>query len=102
MFALCSKCATEFSNTTCEHQDQDRIISGTWVTLEVYKAVELGYKVIKIEEVWHWLEKTNDIFKSYINFAIKGNKIFFTILLFLSFLNLKTKKFKKQLLKLKH
>ena len=34
MFALCCKCATEFSNTTCEHQDQDRIINGTWVTLE--------------------------------------------------------------------
>jgi len=75
MFALCCKCATEFSNTTCEHQDQDRIINGTWVTLEVYKAVELGYKIIKIEEVWHWNEQTNDIFKSYINFAIKGIKI---------------------------
>ena len=32
----------------CPHLDKDRTIRGTWVTLEVQKAVEMGYKIIYI------------------------------------------------------
>ena len=54
MFPLCGECVSEKRRDYCPHSDQLRIIRGTWVTLEVQKAVELGYEVKDIEVVWHW------------------------------------------------
>ena len=50
-------------------------MTGSWVTEEVYKALELGYKIVKIFEVWHYEEmamydpttKTGGLFVEYIN-----------------------------------
>jgi len=45
MVPLCAKCADARKKTPCHHSDEERILIGTWVTLEIYKALELGYKV---------------------------------------------------------
>ena len=52
---------------------------GTWVSLEVDKAVEKGYRIDKYYCVWHWnkilkydkITKTGGLFTGYINNALK-------------------------------
>ncbi|CAL1282300.1 unnamed protein product, partial [Larinioides sclopetarius] len=55
----------------CEHADSARTLRGTWVTIEVQKAIESGYKLEKIYEVHHFKNKSTDLFKTYINTFLK-------------------------------
>ena len=81
VFALCCACAHSRASK-CQHSDEERSIEGTWVSLELQKAVSLGYKVVEISEVWHWEEsevydpetKTGGIFTDYINLFLKGKQ----------------------------
>ena len=50
----------------CLHNDKERCLIGTWTSVELERAIELGYKVVKIYEVWHW-DNWDFIFKSYVN-----------------------------------
>jgi len=56
---------------TCSHTDEMRAISGTWVSLEVQKALELGYRLVKIHEVWHFSEQSDELFRLYIDKFLK-------------------------------
>ena len=38
----------------CPHSDAERTLHGTGCTEELKKAVEIGYKIMKIHEVWHF------------------------------------------------
>ena len=40
----------------CHHSDVDRMLRGTWCTPELFKAVEKGYTLVKINEVCHFPE----------------------------------------------
>ncbi|CAB3997155.1 DNA polymerase [Paramuricea clavata] len=42
-----------------------------WVTLELEKALEKGYKLVRINEVWHFPEHTDGLFKDYIDTFLK-------------------------------
>ena len=60
-FPLCRTCVQEeqaqpmLTRTHyCPHSDVDRTLRGTWCTPELVKAVEKGYTLIKIHEVWHF------------------------------------------------
>ncbi|KAI2645178.1 DNA polymerase [Labeo rohita] len=51
MFPLCRTCAeTQSKVLPCTHTDDERAISGTWVSLELLKAIEKGYVVVKVYE----------------------------------------------------
>ena len=54
MFPLCRRCVVGKSCSRCTHTDSERALTGTWVTIEVQKAVELGYKILNVEIVWHF------------------------------------------------
>jgi hypothetical protein len=41
------------------------------VTSEVQKALELGYRLDQIYEVWHFPESSHDLFAAYINTFLK-------------------------------
>ena len=58
VFTLCRKCAELEQQTPCRHSDIDRSLRGVWVTEELKKAVSLGYKILKMEEVWHFKKTT--------------------------------------------
>jgi hypothetical protein len=45
--------------------------TGTWTTVEVLKAVELGYVVDRIYEVVHFEEKSSDLFQGYVRTFLK-------------------------------
>ena len=47
------------------------MFTGTWVSLELNLAVEMGYKIVKIHEVWHFPDKTDRLFRDYIDMFLK-------------------------------
>ena len=55
-FPLCSTCADKEQKTPCECTDEERAIIGTWCTPEIVKAVDKGYTILRMYEVWHWRE----------------------------------------------
>ena len=75
MFVPCGTCMEEKREDYCPHSGKVRTIRGTWVTLEVQKAVEMGYEIKNIKVVWHWEEravndpvtKTVGLFTEYID-----------------------------------
>ena len=57
----------------CPHSDEERMMTGTWCTPEIQKAVEKGYKIQKIHEVWHFPkeQKRKGLFAPYVNTWLK-------------------------------
>ena len=70
MFPLCRKCG-ETENDHCNHLDNERYLVDTWCTPEINKALEYGYKIIKIYEVWNFEERSSTLFKEYMSKWIK-------------------------------
>ncbi|CAG2185008.1 unnamed protein product [Mytilus edulis] len=79
MFSLCRTCTEIKQQTTCRHGNEERSFTGTWVTDELKMAVNKGYILSTIYEVWHFDEvaqydpvsKTGGIFTEYINTFLK-------------------------------
>lgn len=75
LFPLCKTCAEAQIDVCEQHGDLERALTGSWVTLELYKALEKGYIVLKIHEIWHYSEteqydpqaKSGGLFTEYIN-----------------------------------
>ena len=76
MFPLCRKCVEQLLDrpwhertNICPHSDAERILYGTWCTVELQKAVEMGYKIMKIHEEWHFPEeqRKEGLFAPYVN-----------------------------------
>lgn len=63
----------------CNHDAElDRAFEGTWVSCELQKAVEKGYKIIAVHEIWQYeveqyskSTKTAGLFGQYINLWLK-------------------------------
>lgn len=68
LFPLCLKCA-ENEQREYNHNEVECQFVGTWSTIEVNKAIEKGYKIIEIYEVWD-LEKSNTLWKGYVEAPI--------------------------------
>ena len=60
-FPLCQACMEEMrkplleKSCLCHHTAEQRTLRGEWCTPEIQKAVELGYILVKIHEVQHFL-----------------------------------------------
>ena len=70
LFSLCSACATT-GDKICKHSPYDRALLGSWTTIEVQKAVKLGYEILEIYEIWHFEETTDTLFKEYVDYFVK-------------------------------
>lgn len=70
LFPLCLKCAEEKCRK-CHHSENERMITGTWATIEVNKAIAKGYKIEEIYEVWDFKKKTHQLFKGYVRDFMK-------------------------------
>ena len=55
----------------CNHTDEQRVLTGTWCSPELDKAVDLGYEVQYIYEVWHFKETCEGLFRDYVNTWLK-------------------------------
>ena len=79
MFPLCATCVQTLSSKRCQCNDSQRILTGTWTTTEVNKAIEKGYIVQKVFEVYHFAESTQydpstgqgGLFSTYVNRFLK-------------------------------
>ena len=71
MFPLCKTCADTLNQNPCIHSEQERAILGTWCHVELMKAIEKGYKVLKIHEVWHFPTHADELFKDYVDTFLK-------------------------------
>ena len=76
LFALCNTCAQKQQRQeVCQCTDEERAITGVWVTPELQKAVDMGYVILEWFEVWHYPQteqynpetKTGGLFTQYIN-----------------------------------
>jgi len=66
----CSECYSK-RNADCTHLDSDRAITGLWTTAEMEKALEKGYKIIRIYDVWHFKQSSTDLWKGYVRKFLK-------------------------------
>jgi hypothetical protein len=74
LFPLCRTSAEQRDlgpDDRCPHTDAERSLTGTWVTSELQKALELEYRLDQIYELWHFPESSHDLFASYINTFLK-------------------------------
>jgi hypothetical protein len=71
LFPLCKTCADTFQVDQCQHSDKERAITGTWFSEEIKLALEKGYTLVKILSVWHFEQKTKDLFSDYVKFFYK-------------------------------
>ncbi len=71
LFALCRTCAEQQLQESCQHCDEERYISGVWTSVELSHAVAKGYSVVKIIEVWHFPQTSDDLFSGYVKTFLK-------------------------------
>ena len=78
LFPLCARCVEEEMakplldrSYHCPHTDEECALTGTWCSPELEKAVELGYEVQYIYEVWHFQETCQGLFEEYVNTWLK-------------------------------
>ena len=68
MFVLCDACGTKPpENGECDHNDDERALNGTFVTEEVFAAIDRGYTLLDVFEIWNFRRWSCNLFRSYIN-----------------------------------
>ncbi|XP_055351578.1 uncharacterized protein LOC129597903 [Paramacrobiotus metropolitanus] len=70
-FPLCATCVKEQNSKKCDHTDSERELTGTWCTPEIHAAMDRGYTVTKMYEVWHYETFDDHLFKEYIDRFLK-------------------------------
>ena len=78
LFPLCRSCVTDEMakpllerSPDCPHADSERAFIGTWTTIEIEEALNQGYDVLKVHEIWHFPQMSTQLFKQYINTFLK-------------------------------
>ena len=56
MFVLCCTSGEEGVQVDCTHTDDERALTGTWVSLVIDKALALRYRMITKYAAWHFEE----------------------------------------------
>ncbi|XP_072763722.1 uncharacterized protein [Anoplolepis gracilipes] len=74
LFALCRACCETFSQSVCAHEPSEREFEGTWISCELKKAIEKGYFVTEVSEIWQYnvtrynhTTRQGGLFAGYIN-----------------------------------
>ena len=70
-FPLCKACVDTLNQNPCHHSEQERAILGTWCHVELLKALEKGYRIQQLHEVWHFPQHTDELFKEYVDTFLK-------------------------------
>ncbi|XP_054279042.1 uncharacterized protein LOC128997429 [Macrosteles quadrilineatus] len=74
MFVLCATCGDGQIQSDCDHECGDRALIGTWTMDEIRKAVEKGYVVLDMYELWEYKVATYEnggLFTDFINKFLK-------------------------------
>ena len=65
IFPLCRTCMEKLSEL-CTHNVEERALYGAWTSVEVQKAIELGYEILAVYEIYHFAQKAR-IFYTYVD-----------------------------------
>ncbi|KAL7844945.1 hypothetical protein SRHO_G00234850 [Serrasalmus rhombeus] len=60
-----------FKRKYCNHKDEERALTGSWCSVVVMKALEKGYRVMKVFEIWHFPNQADELFADYIKMFLK-------------------------------
>jgi hypothetical protein len=79
MFSLCRTCVLTSNTGQCYHNaGEERALTGTWVIDEVRLAVQMGYRILEIHELYEYNVTRNDpetregvLFAGYIDTFVK-------------------------------
>lgn len=75
LFPLCRTCAEQRQSLEpeyqCLHSESERCLTGTWVSTELHKAMDMGYRIERIYEIWHFPQTSDTLFKAYIDTFLK-------------------------------
>ncbi|KAM4028544.1 uncharacterized protein ACNLHF_023858 [Anomaloglossus baeobatrachus] len=74
MFPLCYTCAVNSQTEDCTHSDEDRSLTGTWCTIEVEMAIEKGYRIAHIYEIWDFTNTSDTLFAPYIKLHLRDKQ----------------------------
>lgn len=75
MFTLCHTCADiNNQHDGNRHDSEATVLTGVWISAELNKARELGYKLEKITEVWHFENRDSSIFVKYMHIFLTGKQ----------------------------
>ena len=84
MFVLCRECGERMNTGECTHDDGQRTLHGTWVIEEVVKALEKGYQLTNIQEIWKYKveqynpdTRSNGLFVNMMNDFIKYKQVIY-------------------------
>lgn len=66
LYGLCKACMFERREDDCTHSEEEREILGTWTLVEIQYALQLGYKVTDITEVWVYPDTSHSLFSDFI------------------------------------
>nr|CAD2204285.1 unnamed protein product [Meloidogyne enterolobii] len=66
-FPLCAKCADNRQQRPCTHGERERSWLTGYTHVELNYALERGYKVVDIYEVWNYEKWDPNLFRSYVN-----------------------------------
>lgn len=78
-FGLCNMCMEKLNTVhSCEHSDDERALIGTWVLNEVHLALQNGYVIVDVFEIWQYdtiqydpINKCGGLFTEYMNTFLK-------------------------------
>ena len=70
LFPVCYTCASTTCLDDCIHNEDERSLIRTWTTIEVNKAVEYGYQMCEIYEIYHF-SRQEKFFSEYVNCFLK-------------------------------
>src|SRR6185436_5120596 len=54
MFSLCRTCCDTLNQNDCSHTIEEKQFDGTWVSDELQRAVQHGYKILHVYEIWQY------------------------------------------------
>ena len=60
----CKACADTCTQNPCTHSDRERVIQGTWCRVERKKALEKGYQILHLHEIWHFSKSMDELFRN--------------------------------------
>lgn len=77
-FPLCRTCVQNEQakpltqrSKICSHNVEERKLIGTWPSPELMKAQEMGYQILNIHEVWYFDQRSDQLFRSYVDTWLK-------------------------------
>ena len=73
LYTLCRSCALDLNPYPCFHTEKERCWVGTYTNFELAMAVEHGYSILSIYEIWVWDKKSQskNIFVDYLKTFFK-------------------------------